>query len=651
MKIKDYISYMFVAGVAMLASCSQEAVIPDTPEENQTVGVGQPFTLTGSITVPEMETASTRTLGETPGRNLKLTILEFDKGADATSSFLENIYQATIIDATTAVANGVEVKFQVTLNATNRPRTLHFMLANDYVSCNYGSEAAVIPTIYSTDEAYWNKVELDNGYVENLGADGTGTLSDEAKAKLTNIPMIRNFAKISIENKATDVFELYGFELVSIPRSGTIAPYNETTQSVPQLLNADNQMLTYSAAHNVYPGIMPANVTFANSEAEVKAMNNFTHTNTTANVLWSRNARYFFEHPFNSLNYTYMIVQGRYHAPGVQNPTNRIDYYKIDLGVTNPETGMFEFYDLLRNFNFNVVINSVIAPGAATPALAVDGQVYNNISASVETSAMPNVSDGENMLFVNNTSFVFTTTTPETFLYRYMTDVTGSRNPDNSKVFTHDLAVGSVIQSYEESTYTDESGTEWKAIKITPNTPTDITQTQSFTVIDGQGLGRTINLTLHNPWNITNANVYAGHSDERPGTETLNVVSSATGAEFTVYFNLPDDLTAGMFPLQFQLEANPQNMENNPIGTLVVSTGPSLFDESVTAISYIKTVSWKEYNYMYKGDGSNEVNTNRRNTNHLVRCRFRTITAASGTATIKIHNPYFYDQEITITRR
>ncbi len=98
-----------------------------------------------------------------------------------------------------------------------------------------------------------------------------------------------------------------------------------------------------------------------------------------------------------------------------------------------------------------------------------------------------------------------------------------------------------------------------------------------------------------------------------------------------------------MFPLEFQLESKHQGIENNKMGTLLVSTGASLFDPDRIAISYIKTLSYAEYCYNYVAtDTSNDVDINSPNTKHTVRCRFLTITAADDNdAEIMIYNPYF----------
>jgi len=629
-----------------ITACSQEEITILSEQEV----VSETFTVTATVTVPDMPVAQTRgVMGNTPGDNLKLTLLEFAKGTDAANSNLTRIYQAETI-STTAVANGQSVKFKVSLNSTTEPRILHLMVAGSFVSCDYGSEASVLPSVttrYSngiSNEAYWGRVDFPDGYVTSTDNE-TQTLRPDVKTKLTDVPVIRNFAKVSVQNNASANFEYYGFKLVNVPTSGTIAPYNAQKREVPNLLSGST-MLQYKDAAKIYSGIIPANAGFINQESDIKLLNaSGTHEK------WSQAPQYIYEHPFESARRTYIIVQGRYKNTDGSTIRDNV-YYKIDLGSSvGSSTGMFEYYDLLRNYNYNVVIKSVSAQGASTPSEAIDGPTYNNLSASVETKSMTNVSDGTNMLFVSNTSIVFVDEEPVKFRYRYIQDIGSDKTPANDVPQVINLGVGSVVKSISAiGTYTDENGEKWNEITITPNTPTPDIKEQSFTVVDANGLGREINMVLHTPWNISNANEYPGRANERPATGQGTAPSEANG-ELTVYFDLPDGLAESMFPLQFRLEANPQNVENNHIGTLVVHTGPSLFTDNNGAptISYVKTVSWKEYNYKYKLN-SNDVDTGIKNPDHTVRCRFRTINAGKGETKMIIYNPYFNKETITFTR-
>ena len=89
-------------------------------------------------------------IGDKPGSGLKLTLLEFSKGTDGANSFLTNIYKAETSSATN-VDNGGLLNFKVTLMKTSEPRVLHLLVAEDFVNCDYGSEANLLPVSLSED--------------------------------------------------------------------------------------------------------------------------------------------------------------------------------------------------------------------------------------------------------------------------------------------------------------------------------------------------------------------------------------------------------------------------------------------------------------------------------------------------------------------
>ena len=82
-------------------------------------------------------------------------------------------------------------------------------------------------------------------------------------------------------------------------------------------------------------------------------------------------------------------------------------YYKLDLGKAD-DSNLFQFYDILRNFEYAITVRQIDADGYTTAEAALNGVVYNNFSFDVNTRNMANVSDGDNMLWVNQTTFVVT---------------------------------------------------------------------------------------------------------------------------------------------------------------------------------------------------------------------------------------------------
>ncbi|MDE6522601.1 MAG: hypothetical protein K2L17_07280 [Muribaculaceae bacterium] len=654
-----------VAGAAMLLSVSCQDYMP-TSGKLEKVKTDGTITIEGSIVLPDMSSLQTRgSLAKTPGEGLRLTLVEFDLGADADHTFTTNTYEA-IRKSTSAVDNGELVTFDVTLTATAQPKVLHLFIADNYVKPEYGSVATVFPSLIvgQTDpevdapetEGYWGYVNFPDGYHVTTDAEGN-TVVDKEKLKedLTAVPVIRNFAQINVEVDTVNVnnFELIGFDLINVPTSGTIAPWDSENDMIPDLLTGEKKMKDFTAVAPVYHGTMPGNASIRNQEADAKNWTNLTAA-----------TKYMYEHPYEETRRTYLIVQGVYKTlDDYGNVTSETPgYYKLDIGKVNPD-GTYDYYNILRNYRYNVKISEVLAAGMPTVAEAIARAPYNNLIAATETSSMLNVSNGKNMLIVNDTNHIVVNESDTIkVLYRYITDVTNSKNPDNSIPTTPGLEPGAVIKEVlPTKTVTDEGGAEWVEIDILPNTPGDFTETQDFSIVDSDGLGRTIHLILRKPWQyspiVANGTSYSATIAR--GTENLyqgapQNISNAAGAELTVYFNLPDGLLETMFPLEFKLEALKQGIENNKIGDMVVSTGPSLFSEKEgqIVISYIKTVSYNEYIYNYRNDGSNDVNTSSRNTNHTVRCRFTTISAESTVdAEIRIHNDYFNpDASVTFQR-
>ena len=630
--IKRLTTYIAVAASLVLGACSEETLRPDVPDAGGEEGVRV------SIAIPDMPRLATRAFGDTPAADLKLTVFEFEKGSDPTNTFLTKIYQAETLTQTN-VANGATVDFRINdLLMTESPRVLHFVVAPQHLDAKYASEAVVFSNLSVRDnsQAYWGRVEFPNGY-GTVDKNMKPQLTDEAKQKLTGVNVLRNFAKVSVEVAATATanFQLTGFELVNVPTSGTVAPYNSGRQEFPQMFDDAGTMLGYLAVagngsgQQGYSGIMPANCGFRNLEE------NFSPVADGGRPAWSTRDAYLYEHPFESTRCTYVILQGNYR------PTTtdawQTCYYKIDLVRLNEESGMTEYYDILRNYDFHINVTGVSAPGASTASEAISGVSYNNISADVDARDMLQISDGANIVEVSKTNIIFTNTTPVEFLYRYSPVGGFSSETTNAKLHTNGLNAGDVIASVTApEVYTDADGVVWVKRVITPKPiPEAGTREQSFYVVDADGLGREIRLVAHVPYDYSDIEVYPGSENGRPTSAAgQGTVSPLSGQPFTVYFNLPAGMPEAMFPLTFILESNRQNMENNPIGTLVVTSGQTGFPTTevyeVPRIKYRKTVSYAEY--LYKTDANNNLITDGagnyvENTDHTVRCRFRTINS------------------------
>lgn len=638
MKMKR-LKYIFPAVLTALlaAGCSDQAVErPDVPALEETA---TEITVSASMTVDKLPVVESRAFGDTPGAGLTVNVFEFTGGTDFSNRFLVRKYPATVTSASTAAGNGVDVNFTFTLMKTSEARVLHFVVAPEDLDVSYGSVAAVLQSLSVSGDAdaYWGRVEFPQGYCTRTVVDGKEIYNpiDGLEDKLKSIPLIRNFAKISVtENLAN--FELTGFELVNVPDAGTVAPWNIAAQAIPAMLEG-KAMLPYATVSANYHGILSPQATITHTEKDL--------TDGTLTLGFnSTEPQYMYEHPYEEGRRTYVIVAGRYDG------ADEVTYYKIDLGHEEGAQQIFRNYDILRNYHYAVTITGVAREGYATVKDAIEGTVFNNLSASTETRDMTSLSDGTDLIGVNTTKFVVTKAGEElVFKCKYTRNInTGSGTTDNSQLTFIGLEDGPIINGAPVKSVDGDS----IVYTISTKAPSDIPQEQTFTVVGRNGLGRTITLLSHTPWLMKNIQTFKGSENERPTITAAadTIIGTEMGDALTIYFDLPDGMSSAWFPLQFTLESNRQNIENNSAAnsTLVVTTGQSLWtDITDSRVGYIKTVTYDQYKY--QSDADNKILVNQLNTTHTVRCRFRTTLALSSlpnrpkeTVTeVRISNPYF----------
>lgn len=637
MKLLKY-SIALVAALLMWGCSSDELTAPGNGGTDNGDGT---FSLTASLAIPRMAVAESRAMGAEPAYdNLRLYLVEFERyGSDALSNPISGVYMAE-----EETPEPDRVVFKVTLNKSDQPRVLHLIAVPKDVELSFsdwGMEGTVIPALTTSagNEAYWQRVEFPDGYGQVV--NDVWQTPENVKAKLQNVPMIRNFAQVSVTvtPEAQRNFVLTGFALTNTPTAGTVAPWNSTDMLFPAYTDANGKQLDFESM--AYNGLMPGSAQIIDPSPSAAQC--------------TPEAKFIYERPFSSVSHTQVIIAGRYQGGAVS-------YYKIDLGRLRLENGVFEIYNILRNFNYNVRINGVSANGYSTVEGALQGVVFNNISFDVQTQQMLNISDGTDMLWVNFTTAVITQNTDASrtirFAYRYRQNInSGSPTVNNDAATVIDLKPGDVIESVQELTAPKDSS-DWRFYQIKTYAPTSEQKTQEFIVVnDESGLGRKIQLILREPWEVTRNRVFAGNynlpSQFPTDNQYENVVGDEAKAPLTIFFTIPDNLPRAIFPLSFELEADRQNIENNPVGTLVVTSGTSLFSNvQGSRIKYVKTITWTDYNTDLDAEHPTGVVVPDQNNPDVkirrVRCRFRTITSlanlgetGSRETIVRIANPYF----------
>lgn len=641
MRLFKYIS--MVAALALAAGCSDERF--DRP--NGPVDEGDMLTLNLSVNIGEMSMASTRAFGDQPNYgDLHLYVAEFDdKGGPLVGNVLTNVYEAK---DETINADG-DIHFKLTVAKSDQPKVLHLIAVPNGtdLSIPYGLEGQVIPTLTVGEEtpAYWARVVLGSGYGSEA-SDGTWIPAADLHASLTHVPMLRNFAKVTMTAAVppADGFNFTGFVVLNRASRGTVAPWDG--QTFPAFSNASGP-LGYDAID--YSGYCPVNPGVDGSIIGKSA--------TAAD--FTPRAKYLYERPLSPLDNTVVIFSGT--KTGVEGTR----YYKLDLGKTGTDM-IFRYYNVLRNFDYQINITGVQGNGYGTIEEAMRGVVQNNFSFDITTAQMLNISNGKEMLWVNQTTFVVNDDNNRefTFKYRFMPNVADQGNYNNTglKFYTEvdgkneeGIKTGSVITGVTYNSTPDADG--YSSVTITTTQPTNKTQEASFIVIDPKsGLGRTINVIVRKPWVYGDSFEYAGtyntraqlYNKQYPLNEDdwKNSVGTEQGSAFTLFFILDENIPQAMFPLEFVAESRGQNFENNKIGTLFVRSDKSLFDENKTAIQYVKTVTYADYMSelsLKNPTGTIVWNKDSTATQHRIRLRFLTIRplAANYEGLIRVYNRYF----------
>lgn len=624
--------------LALIGCKSDDLLLPDSPDKQFAYLDGDKIIVNISVDSPDMNQVGTRALEAAPDYNdMHLYLIEFDDNGSPLRNTLKTVY--TPISET---PQQDRVIYQIVLNQSSQPRVLHLVALpkSMEISLDYGLEAMIIPSLKTEDgaPAYWRRLTFPSGYGQEK--DGEVVMTEEM-SQLRHVALIRNFSCISMTNDTKGEFIISGFSIVNQPTAGSVAPWQSSDYTFPDFLDDNQQPLDYTSVSSIYEGFAPASLELSNTALEPIVNDDVS-------------PKYLYERPFNSIRHTYLLVKG--HLKSESDDT----YYKLDLG-RNDNVGVFRYFGILRNFNFNVIIKSVDTKGYDTIQEAVSGVVFNNFSFDIELSSMLNVSDGDEVVYINFSTMVLTDPSSQTieFKYRYRSLSASSPTFNNDDVTFIGLKEGDVIEKYEKSDTNDANG--WRSVFITCRPAETETKLQEFTIVKKSGLGRTINLVLHKKWNFTNLKEFAGTLENwNESTPGSGEVADSINSDLTIFFDIPDNLREAIFPLNFVLEADRQNIENNPLGKLVVDYGPSGFpgiDEN--RIKYVKTVTWSEYNDALTSDindNGTAINNGDGTFTHRVRCRFLTITAledfdfSESTTQVLIKNENFEDGYVTFDR-
>ena len=610
---------IFFALVAIfgLWSCVQE----DLPFAGNTPAVGDgDIVVEGSICVPAIHDA-TRTFGNESIN--KLDILVFDE-----NGYLIQDTEGTPVGSF-GVAKDTEYKYKVALGQSNYKRTIHFVAYNDQnVSFTYAMGQHMryvvdVLTTADTDDAFWGVVDLPNG-ITGTKAEGSTTFepSDEVNTLLTKVPLVRNYANVTLTNNASNYLANAEIMLYNIPDKGSVVARITDSRyaQFAKRSGTTNTEKTYAEISEDYVGYEPAGMTLSNSAW------------ATSLYMYERHQ----QSDGNSVNTpAFAIIRGNYVSS--TGTDSDYTYYKIDLCYTDKTTNARVLYNLLRNMRYNIILNSVSGRGESTPEAAAEGAAANNVSFSVETINLTNISDGERRLSVEYTEKVLTSgNTQYTLKYKYEPTIGGASNNDAvifSGIYKNNdesqgVIDGAVITNPSRATSDDSDG--WRTFTFT-SAAIDGVKMQSIVLTAGN-LQRQVRYILGNPYTMR--------------LDVAKKIADEVGMDLPAKVILPVGLPDGVFPLDIYVIS-----ENNSLtSSMPVVTG---LDNNATPakdgkyFGFVVTVEADDY---FVNDANGNRVEGEYNTEFAVDLKTNMTGAApaytngtAGTGTlVTAYNPYFY---------
>lgn len=520
-----------------------------------------------SLQVPEAS-MSTKSMADKPQlRNLYLAV--FDQ-----AGYLREYVQADPV--TNAKENGTTYSYRVLLNMSENPCTIHF-IGNAPSTLKFGTEETVLNSIKATggEDLYWYTRSLD--CIAAIAADELVQADPYTQSMLTNVPLIRNFAKVVLNADQVSNFKLEKYTVVNALDAGFAAPYNSTEGSFVEYFHADGSPKTYAQLiEEGFSGFVPSTAEYISVE-DIKSPN-YKWVDLSDTDL-SDDACYVYERETPVENPAYIIAYGTY--TGVT-PSKQC-YYKIDL---RDEDG--EYFPLLRNFIYTISLTNVEREGYSTIEDAAASSGTGDISTNSNIASLVYISDGKASLSVGYTEKVVVVDEdpPETIQvelpFEFIPDVKNSSNKSNSSVkivknSDYDTA-GEAIKGFSRD---DENG----VITVELYSKTIIEKTQSLTLFattpEGATLQRTVKYIVMQKPSLS--------AECKPSE-----VPDLAGQKFKLEITLPNGLKESMFPLDLEIEAIESSITPDN-DHLPVRTGPSHANESKGAFYFIKTVTWKDY--------------------------------------------------------
>ena len=681
---------LFITLLAGLSSCVQELNQPSFVD-NLPYPEGEQAVVEMSAFLPS-DIRSTKAMSENPEGITSMRVAVF-----GSSGFLKEVQEVDVNDgyfqSATTNGDGTLYRFKVKLTLTDSKKLRIHVIANlpSEVAFPWKGEDEVMRRYAYTEgtqDAYWcrfvlvNGLELKREYVDSTDsfeyikdAKGYYQVTDEVSAAFTNLPLLRNFAKVTVESTTPQLIldPTTTMAIINKPRCGSIAPCLPTSGFVENYYSQ-----TYPWLRENYDGFSPFDEDLVNTNPDAAGI--FVPCTVSGSNI--SGGDFMYERPRETKTASYLLIHGKYRKlqdgklladwknatpAGLRYPNNADEwlvpesqavdgYYKIDFMDT------LGYYAVFRNFRYHIRITGVSKPGAETPGAAGSTGGTGDISSSTEAQGLTDISDGYGRIAVSYVEMTLVNQHPMIELkYKFIPNIEEGDVPSNG-LTTEDgpisITIGSktgpvnVFSNTVDSSIpagTDLGNNETGIIRVLPgndaegyrtirfstNAPSAENRTTQTIRITGKidehrSIFREVRYFLMEKQNMT----VTCEADVPTLGYDANAVERVMGSGVNVKIKIPILLPESMFPLVFNLESDELSITPNtakyPLENLPVESGESICDSKAGKHSfhYVRTLSYDEYSSLPDNNGRTIV------------CHFKTNKDVSA-STIYVTNEYF----------
>lgn len=435
--------------------------------------------------------------------------------------------------------SGDYVFSSITLSANGAKRTLHFVANHDWSDFSDAAhlrkhESEVVSKLCTAEGevAYWQRLELENGFETEAG--GTLHLSQ-------TVSLLRNIAQIAIVNNTNQTQEskVYlsnvSFAICNDLDRGTVAPFDRINNTFEQVTTEPSSFVINS---------------IIDDSDFIRAQNNGSDPLIPNNLYERANS--------TAKQNAFVILKGYFQRAGQSTNTTTPSYYKLDIC----ENGASRLIDVERNICYQITLQSVASQGYPTLSEAIAGASNNNINASIASSEILQISDGNTILSVDNTLLTFIESGIGFTIGYECYDIQAGK-VDNSGVTVkleqdeNSPVVTGPINSSKQGIVTGTTAV---------NLPINDIYHATITISKG-ALSRKVRLRLRSPMTFGNVT-----------TNPVNgIVDKVAGTPVSISFTFPADLPQEQFPISVyiyskKLSPNVQSSDNE--GNLSIDPTP-----------------------------------------------------------------------------